>query len=48
MKTWTVEYTTNLEDRHNGTVKADTYTMAYARFSINHPDFIIVSIEERI
>ena len=47
MKTWTVEYTTNLEDRHTATVKAETYTMAYARFSITQPDFIIVSIKER-
>ena len=47
MKTWTVEYSTNMEDRHTDTIKAETYTEAYARFSINEPDYIIVSIEER-
>lgn len=45
MKTWTVEYTTNMEDRHTATIQAETYTMAYARFSIKEPDSIIISIK---
>ena len=48
MKTWIVEYTTNLEDRLTASVNADNYTQAYLEFTFRVPiHYIIVSLTER-
>jgi hypothetical protein len=48
MKTWEVEYSTNMEDRHTATVEAESYTMAYVAFSCKSPhDIISITEKER-
>lgn len=47
MKTWIVEYSTNLDDRKTETIAAETYTDAYVKFSVKSPNYYIVSITEK-
>ena len=37
MKTFEIEYTTNIEDRHTTTVDAEDKTKAYLTFVFEHP-----------
>lgn len=47
MKTFEIEYTTNIEDRKNVTVKAKDVTEAYLNFVYAHPiHYAITDIKE--
>ena len=49
MKTWTVEYTTNLEDRQSIVLEAESKTDAYLKFVVAFPmHYIITNINERV
>jgi hypothetical protein len=47
MKTFEIEYTTNIEDRHTETVQAQDLTKAYLEFIVSHPKhYTITDIKE--
>ena len=43
MKTFEIEYTTDLDDRHTTTVKGKTLTEAYVNFVVDNPEAIIIT-----
>lgn len=43
MKTFEIEYTTNLDDRKTVTVQANTLTEAYVDFALKHPKHYIIT-----
>lgn len=48
MKTFEIEYTTNLDDRHKSTVTGETLTQAYVNFVVKMPkEIIITDMKER-
>lgn len=43
MKTFEIEYTTNIDDRHTATVTGKTLTEAYVNFVVSNPKKIIIT-----
>ena len=47
MKTFEIEYTTNLDDRITDVVEAPDFTKAYLKFTLEHPEhYIITDLKE--
>ncbi len=47
MKTFKIEYTTNIEDRHTTIIDAEDKTKAYLKFAFAHPKhYTITDIKE--